>query len=408
MKQVRRGFTLIELLVVIAIIAVLIALLLPAVQQAREAARRTQCKNNLKQLGLAMHNYHDAHGMFPPGIVDDDSYPNGGHTTGFLLLLPFIEETALYNSYNTRTGLRPNPAGLATDSSNQLLAPQVGPQGAVWNNVVNSTTISKQLAQFFCPSNRNEGLVYLNSPQYVAGATDYGMCNGATATQCSNPSSIGYLSQLGGCFSVNSKSRIKDMLDGTSLTVVMGEISGGETFVGSIDTQTPIPADATARDGRAGTAQNRPWGIDQAWGVAWQETVVRTAANTAPLGSIFFSSFQHVGSNAKIDGTTIQAGTFDTRDFPSKMNPRLVHQALIQPVNTSSNNQGSPSGVAIPDLRCLNGDDRLPEARCNHEGGCQFLMGDGTVRFISENVDQKIYGYITTIKGREIVDEDDF
>jgi prepilin-type N-terminal cleavage/methylation domain-containing protein len=108
--RVRRhlGFTLIELLVVIAIIAVLVALLLPAVQQAREAARRSQCKNNLKQFGLALHNYHDTANQFPaiainPGTVGSTNFVASGrirNTTGYLMLLPQFEQQPLYNSIN--------------------------------------------------------------------------------------------------------------------------------------------------------------------------------------------------------------------------------------------------------------------------------------------------------------------
>lgn len=93
----KRGFTLIELLVVIAIIAILIALLLPAVQQAREAARRTQCKNNFKQIGLAMHNYHDVFGKFPYGYFDSNTYH--GRDTWMQQLLPHIDQAPAYNKY---------------------------------------------------------------------------------------------------------------------------------------------------------------------------------------------------------------------------------------------------------------------------------------------------------------------
>jgi prepilin-type N-terminal cleavage/methylation domain-containing protein/prepilin-type processing-associated H-X9-DG protein len=96
----RRGFTLIELLVVIAIIGVLIALLLPAVQQAREAARRIQCTNNLKQVGLALHNYHDSNGSFPPGSIATQGLGTISLVTWTISILPSMEQTTLWNAYN--------------------------------------------------------------------------------------------------------------------------------------------------------------------------------------------------------------------------------------------------------------------------------------------------------------------
>src|SRR5271154_138358 len=98
---VRRAFTLIELLVVIAIIAVLIALLLPAVQQAREAARRTQCKNNLKQLGLALHNYHDNFKFFPPGNIGTPgtSIIDAPRRSFLVHLLPYMDQVNIYNLF---------------------------------------------------------------------------------------------------------------------------------------------------------------------------------------------------------------------------------------------------------------------------------------------------------------------
>jgi prepilin-type N-terminal cleavage/methylation domain-containing protein len=405
MKRVRRGFTLIELLVVIAIIAVLIALLLPAVQQAREAARRTQCKNNLKQLGLAMHNYHDAHGLYPPGFVDDDHNAIGSMHTGFLMLMPFIEEVALYNSYNTRVGYPP-VAGAATRNTEPPVQSNVQNVGVNWYHLTNSTTISKQLAQFYCPSNRSEGIVQIGGPALLAGATDYAMCNGAIPILCGSPQDYSYPVFLGGYFGPNSKTRVKDIRDGTAFTFAMGEVAGGELAQGTpiMNTDRPLDAQSFERLNRP-----RPWGIDQAWGVAKiPSSPTATTGDGWPRGAILISAYQHVigpNSGATPDTSGLNINGDRTTELPSPMNPRLIMGSMggsmggVAPSSTGST--GPCVNVTAPA-------DRLSNVRSQHEGGAQFLMGDGTVRFVSENVDLRIYGFLFTVQGKEIVDEDDF
>ena len=134
MNPRRKGFTLIELLVVIAIIAILIALLLPAVQQAREAARRSQCKNNLKQIALALHNYESTYGTFPFGVLGTSGTSSNTNqlTTWQTLILPFADQTPLYNQYNFNVA---------------------------FDNVINATNVIALIPAYKCASQTKEGVI---------------------------------------------------------------------------------------------------------------------------------------------------------------------------------------------------------------------------------------------------------
>src|SRR4051794_18533415 len=173
----RLGFTLIELLVVIAIIAVLISLLLPAVQSAREAARRAQCTNNLKQIGLAMHNYVSANELVPPTTVDfpwvaplDVPHQNFSQHAR---LLPYMEQNAAYNAINWTFGAR-------WSDQAQGLADVNPPDGAAGGSysMVQYTVLCMQINSFLCPSDTNpgsSGTFLLNGSSKLVGASDY--CN---------------------------------------------------------------------------------------------------------------------------------------------------------------------------------------------------------------------------------------
>lgn len=331
-KVRQRGFTLIELLVVIAIIAILIALLLPAVQQAREAARRTQCKNNMKQIGLAMHNYHDVYNMFPLGAA---ARPNSAGPPGFGLdisigafasILPFIEQVNLKNLYNDSL-------------SWELQSPVVA---------------RTKVPVYLCPS--NAGPEVETNPVLAAypigteiGACNYLLSKGATQGWCLNPATDRNI----GMFGINLRTRFRDMTDGSSNTLCVGEGASGFPW-------------AVSAGANPGVAIPEPAGrVQQGW----------IAPQPNPLAIQGMSGF-----------TT--GGNFGTTVWRLNLNP------IVETVydDAGLNN-------------CNSANDFTSNFRSPHTGGGQFLLGDGSGRFISENIDQNLYNGLGTRGNGEVIGE---
>ncbi|RLS57287.1 MAG: DUF1559 domain-containing protein [Planctomycetota bacterium] len=320
-----RGFTLIELLVVIAIIAVLIALLLPAVQQAREAARRSTCKNNLKQYGLALHNYHETYNTLPPGANYSGQWNN--YCVGWQVrILPFADQSPLYNLMDFSAGGSVGAAGV------DLLLPN----GKYLRQM--DTPYSK------CPTDASP------SPDGNWAQASYGGSLGSQRTDSANGACQPYFTPgthfanpggsaghgnttekryIAGIFGrvLSEKITFADITDGTSNTIMVGEI---------------LPACSDHGGG---------------W---WH-----------------FNGMANAHSS-----TSVPINTMTTCNAPySRPNPPF-------PTCTAQSNWNLSWGF-----------------RSGHVGGAHFLLGDGSVRFISENLDYNTYQNLGTRNDGKVIGE---
>jgi len=278
----RRGFTLIELLVVIAIIAVLVALLLPAVQQAREAARRTQCRNNLKQIGLALMNYESQNGAFPMMLSYGYIVGGSAQTFGYnwsAMILPMIDQGNLFAGINQTTGSAPYPFNL---SNSVYPADQY---------------VSQTIPAYNCPSDLVPGTMsQLDGMGHISYAVDYGssVFGGFDGTcgcySDSPPDASG--SQTRGAFPGKFAIKIRQITDGMSNTIMVGEISGHSDAEIALLPDTAYPwgewAEITRHWGSVMRIGRAPPNHSVPSIVAGKNRLNRQAFNSAHIGGAHF------------------------------------------------------------------------------------------------------------------------
>lgn len=344
-RTTRAGFTLIELLVVIVILTVLMALLLPAIQSAREAARRIKCANNLKQLGLAVHQYDSTHGMLPPTLVlkgRSTQIDWAGSMSVHARLLLFLEQAPLYSAINFNT----------QDPS------------------VNSTVTSQSIEVFLCPSEADPQAAS-NGSGYT-GVVSYGWCMGSD-----NMYVFGGIPSFNRtAFGPNIVRRLSSFTDGLGQTMLASEVRGRQYLrtncgwlirpsPGTSPAQGPQPGDSSGIFAVAGHLSWADGHVDQSgFTAAWRpnsRVVVQVADSNDP------TTPPVIGEGFSID----------------------------QDLEGNRETDGGPTFAAIT-------------SRSYHHGGVNILLGDGSVRFIKDSLVANVWNALSTVSGGEIVSADQY